>query len=202
MRLHFDPRKAYERFLKIRGEPREIALGLALGILIGMLPVLGLQTVSAVFLASLLKWNKFSAALGTLVSNPLTIPPLYTLTYLVGERLMGLRRGLPPFTTSGVQSLLDLVRKTPDIFLALFVGGILLGVPVAAAGYYLSHAALNRYQAGIRERLARQREKLARKRESLASRSRQITHRLHERTARRKKQKSRKSPSTSRSRKK
>ena len=31
-------KKAYERLLKIRGEPREIALGFALGIFIGMSP--------------------------------------------------------------------------------------------------------------------------------------------------------------------
>lgn len=201
MRWRFEPRKAYERFLKIRGEPREIALGLALGILIGMLPVLGLQTVSAVFLASLLKWNKISAMLGTLISNPLTIPPLYTLTYFVGKKLTGLQHGLPHFTTSGVETLLNIVRKTPDIFLALCLGGLLLGLPAAAAGYFLSYEALRRYQSGIREKLARQRENLARKRDNLARRSRQITHQLHERTARRKKQKSRKRPPTSRGRK-
>ncbi len=198
----FEPRKAYERFLKIRGEPREIALGLALGIFIGMLPVLGLQTVSAIFFASLLKWNKISAALGTLISNPLTIPPLYALTYFVGNKLMGLRQGLPRFTTSGVETLIDMVQKTPEIILALFIGGFLLGLPAALVGYFLSYEALKRYQSRIREKLSRQRESLSRKRETLARRSRQITHQLHERSARRKKQKSRKSPTKSRTRKK
>jgi uncharacterized protein (DUF2062 family) len=206
MGLKFEPHKAYERFLKIRGEPRQIALGLALGIFIGMLPVLGLQTVSAIFFASLLKWNKIAAALGTLISNPLTIPPLYAITYFVGNKLMGLRHGLPRFTTSGVETLIDMVQKTPEIILALFIGGILLGLPSAAVGYFLSYEALKRYQSRIREKLARQREKLARKRENLTARSRQISHqlheRMHERTARRKKQKSRKNPTKSRTRKK
>jgi len=193
--------KAYERFLKIRGEPREIALGLALGILIGMLPVLGLQTVSAIFFASLLKWNKLSAVLGTLISNPLTIPPLYALTYFVGSRILGVRHGLPHFTGTGFDTFLGLLNKTPEILWALFLGGFLLGVPVAVAGYFLAYEALRRYQSGIRERLVRQRENLARKRDALRQRSRQITRHLHERTVRRKKQKSRKNVAKSRPRK-
>jgi uncharacterized protein (DUF2062 family) len=56
--------KAYERFIKIRGHPREIALGFALGIFIGMTPTMGVQTPLAVFLAALFKWSKLSAGFG------------------------------------------------------------------------------------------------------------------------------------------
>ncbi len=194
--------KAYERFLKIRGEPREVALGLALGVFIGMMPILGLQTVSAIFFASLLKWNKISAALGTLISNPLTIPPLYALTYFVGSKIMGLQQGLPRFTGTGVDTLLHLLNRTPEIIWAMFLGGFILGLPAAVAAYFFSREAVRQYQSKIRERLAHQRERLARKRETLKQRSRQITNQLHERTARRKKQKSRKTPTKSRVRKK
>ena len=45
-------KRAYARFLKIRGEPREIGLGFALGIFIGMTPFMGFHTASAVFLAA------------------------------------------------------------------------------------------------------------------------------------------------------
>jgi uncharacterized protein (DUF2062 family) len=201
MQLRSGVRKAYERFLRIRGEPKEIARGLAVGILIGMLPVLGLQTVSAVFFASLLKCSKISAALGTLISNPLTTPPLYALTYYVGSKIMGLSQELPRWKNSGLETLVQMLHKTPEILWALFIGGILLGVPLAAAGYYLSHEALRRYQSGIREKLALQREKLAQRRDNLARRSRQFTHQLHEKAQRRKRQKSRKAPVKGRTRK-
>ena len=46
-------KRGYERFLKIRGDPREIALGFALGLFIGMTPFMGFHTASAVFLAAL-----------------------------------------------------------------------------------------------------------------------------------------------------
>lgn len=198
--MKIDLRRVYERFLRIRGEPREIALGLALGIFIGTLPIQGLQTVSAIFLAALFKWSKISAVMGTLVTNPLTIPPLYALTFFLGNKFLGLSQSLPRFKDFGVEALLEMVRKTPEIFLALLLGGIILGLPAAVVAYFLSYEALKRYQSRIGESLALQREKLARSRESLAHRSRQITHRIQERSARRKKQKSRKPPARSRSR--
>jgi uncharacterized protein (DUF2062 family) len=54
-------RRAYERFVKIRGRPREIALGFALGVFIGMTPTIGIQMPIAVFFAALVKWSKISA---------------------------------------------------------------------------------------------------------------------------------------------
>jgi hypothetical protein len=50
--------RAYERFLRIRGQPREIALGFALGLFVGMTPFMGLQTVIAVPLAALLQMEQ------------------------------------------------------------------------------------------------------------------------------------------------
>ncbi len=51
-------RKPYDRFLKIKGDPREIALGMALGLFVGMSPFMGIQMAVAVFLAAIFKWNK------------------------------------------------------------------------------------------------------------------------------------------------
>jgi uncharacterized protein (DUF2062 family) len=82
------PKKIYERFLKIRGRPREIALGFALGLFIGMTPFMGIQMASAAFLAELFKWNKFSAATGAWITNPLTAPLIYSINYLIGARLL------------------------------------------------------------------------------------------------------------------
>ena len=69
-------RKAYHRFLKIRGHPREISLGFALGLFVGMSPFMGLHTAIAVLLAALLKWNKFSAALAVWIRRFITWPSL------------------------------------------------------------------------------------------------------------------------------
>jgi uncharacterized protein (DUF2062 family) len=83
--------RAYERFVKIRGQPREIALGFALGIFIGMTPTMGIQMPIAVFLAAILKWSKISAVFGVWITNPFTSPFIYGITYIVGAKLLGLK---------------------------------------------------------------------------------------------------------------
>jgi len=46
--------KAFERFIKIHGNPREIALGFALGVFVGMSPTYGFQIALGVFFAAIL----------------------------------------------------------------------------------------------------------------------------------------------------
>ena len=60
----------YERFLKIRGNPRQIGLGFALGLFLGTTPFIGLHSIVAVVLAALFKWNKIAALSGAWISNP------------------------------------------------------------------------------------------------------------------------------------
>ncbi len=155
--------KAYERLVKIRGQPREIALGFALGLFVGTSPYMGFQTAVSVFAASLLRWNKISAAIGVWISNPVTAPFLYTITYMAGAEMMGIR-GTPPSAQS-IESahFLANIAKAPEILWILTLGGIIVGLPIALAGYFLSYTAICKYQAEIRAKLARQKERLARK---------------------------------------
>lgn len=61
---------------------------LAVGILAAMLPP-PLQTVTAVVLACRLRLHLPTALLGTLLSNPFTIVPIYWLAYEIGALLLG-----------------------------------------------------------------------------------------------------------------
>ena len=111
--------RAYARFIKIRGRPREIALGLALGLFVAMSPFMGFHTAIAVFIAAVLKWNKISAAIGVWLSNPVTAPIIYGLTWLVGSNITGtkLADNLPE--AFSFQSSVALVLKTPAILWTL-----------------------------------------------------------------------------------
>ena len=159
-------RKVYDRLVKIRGEPREIALGFALGIFIGMSPTIGFQTAIAVFFASILKWNKISAAVGVWITNPLTVPFIYGITYLVGANLLGIEKADSSLSdTLDSTTVFALLSKTPEIIWALIIGGIITGLPLAVFGYYFCHSAVQKYQEDFKMKLARQKEKLAIKRE-------------------------------------
>mgnify|MGYP005842479071 CR=1 FL=1 len=152
-------KSAYDRLIKIRGEPPEIALGFALGIFVGMSPFMGLHTAMAVFIASLLKWNKVAAAIGVWISNPFTAPILYGITYYIGANLLGIG-GPPPFLAGlDLSAFLETLAKAPEILWAMTLGGALLGLPLAAAAYYFVHSAVRKYQEEIREKIARKRRR-------------------------------------------
>ena len=156
-------KKTYRRFLKIRGNPKEIALGMALGLFVGMTPFIGLHTGIAVFLAALFKWNKISAAIGVWISNPFTAPFVYSLTYLIGKVSLGIQHAPDLHANLSYSIIISMLQKTPEVLLILTVGGIIAGLPIALLGYYFSHSAVSRYQEDIRRKLAKRRERSAKK---------------------------------------
>lgn len=152
--------KLYERFIRIHGTPKEIALGFALGLFIAFSPTMGLQIALAVFFASIFKWNKYAAAIAVWVTNPFTAPFIYGLTYIIGAKLIGANH---PFHLSGDFDwgmLMRMLQKSPGIMVSLFVGGIVVGLPVAFLGYYLSFKAVEKYQKDLKEKLRLRKDQL------------------------------------------
>jgi uncharacterized protein (DUF2062 family) len=165
--------KTYDRFVKIRGKPREIALGFALGIFIGMAPIMGLQTGIAIFCAALFKWSKISAALGVWITNPLSAPLIYSLTYVTGAWLLGVESGFnlhPDLSATAVEKML---QKAPKVFGILTIGGIVIGLPLAFISYYVSYAAVLKYQKNLKEKLIRQKTKMKNTKERIRRKIRQ-----------------------------
>jgi len=153
-------KKSFTRLLKIRGNPREIALGFALGLFVGMTPLMGFHTPIAVFFAALFKWNKISSAVGVWVSNPLTAPVIYGINYFIGAKIMGSTIASGP-TEHAKATLINLLHSTPEIMIAMTIGGIVTGIPLAVTGYYFSFSAVSKYQEDIKKKLVKQKEKRA-----------------------------------------
>lgn len=149
--------KGYERFLKIRGTPREIALGFALGLFVGMSPTLGFQMAIAVFLAALFQWNKISAAVGVWISNPVTVPVIYPVTYLLGAKVVGIDEIHPFPKNMDMSRFLEMLGSTPEIISLMTLGGVIIGIPLAVTGYFFAFTAVNKYQEDIKRRLAERR---------------------------------------------
>jgi len=156
-------KKTYYRFLKIRGNPREIALGFALGIFVGMTPFMGLHTAIAVPLAALAKWNKFSAALAVWISNPLSAPVIYGATYYIGAKVLFIQNGYKLPTEFNLDALFYTLRSAPEIIGILMVGGVVVGLPLAAAGYFFALKAIVEYRASIQRKLEEKKAHLAKK---------------------------------------
>jgi uncharacterized protein (DUF2062 family) len=179
--------RAYERFIRIRGDPKDISFGLALGIFLGISPLFGIQLIGAVFIAALLKWNKIAAATGTLISNPLTTPFIYPFAYYVGSSVMGTTTKGHLVIPRDLETAGRMLEEAPQLLLALILGTVLIGLPLAVLGYFLSYAALVRYRETIKEKLAVRRQKLALRRERIRARSARLKERIGRKVASRRK---------------
>jgi uncharacterized protein (DUF2062 family) len=133
---------------------------------------MGVQMPIAVFFAALLKWSKISAAFGVWITNPFTSPFIYGLTYVVGARVLGLEAILSLPDDLTWSTVRELLKNAPVIMGALTVGGIIVGLPLAVLSYFLSHTAVNRYQEGIRAKVAAQKARLVKTREKVKKRIR------------------------------
>lgn len=173
-------RRAYERFIRIRGDPKDISFGLALGIFMGISPIFGFQLILAVLIAALLKWNKIAAAMGTLISNPLTTPFIYPFAYLVGSSVMGTTTKNHLVIPRDLATAGRMLEEAPQLLLEMTLGTVLIGLPLALLGYFLSYVALIRYRETIRDKMAARRQKLAirRKKKRLTNRTKKRNWRL------------------------
>ncbi|UCG14675.1 MAG: DUF2062 domain-containing protein [Deltaproteobacteria bacterium] len=119
---------------ELRGKPREISLGIAIGVFIGITPTIPFHTVLAVSLAVLLRASKLAAALGVWVSNPLTIPVFYYGSYRVGKFVLG----YPELTLPSDYSFLTIMQLGGRVTVAMLHGGVLLAILPSLLAYVLT----------------------------------------------------------------
>ncbi|MGE0084613.1 MAG: DUF2062 domain-containing protein [Desulfococcaceae bacterium] len=172
-------KKNYDRFLKIRGNPKEIALGFALGLFVGMSPTMGIQMFIAVFIAAVLKWSKIAAAAGVWISNPFTAPFVYWLTYYTGAKLLSYKMNYPLPHELDMDAALLMLKHAPEILWIMTVGGVILGIPIAVAGYCFSLSAILKYRERIQQTIAKEKEILTRTKENI---KKKITRRSGKKT--------------------
>lgn len=75
----------YYKLLNLESTPKEIAFSIALGIFIGLLFPIGLQTLIAIPIALLFGSNILLTLTATLISNPITMLPIYYAAISLGK---------------------------------------------------------------------------------------------------------------------
>ena len=154
-------------------------MGFALGLFVGMTPSMGFQMVIAAALAASLKWDKISAAMGVWITNPVTAPFIYSVTYFVGAKIYGTSKIFTPPDELTVTIAKKILAKSPGIFYSLTIGGIVLGVPLAIAGYVISYMLVSRYQDDLKKKIARQKEKVKIQKDRMKQKVMSIRSRKH-----------------------
>lgn len=137
----------YLRFIRLRGEPHELALGIAFGIFAGMTPIMPFQIALAVTLALIFKASKIAAALGTWVSNPLNWYFLYYYSYKIGASILGVPGKSRIFSSVMVsirqgEEAIAIIAKIAGaggtMAAAFIVGGLIMGLAAAIPSYFIS----------------------------------------------------------------
>jgi hypothetical protein len=145
-------RLLYLRLLRLKGEPEEVAGGVAIGVFIGMTPTVPLHTVLAVLIAYLSGKSKLAAAIGVWVSNPLVLPFVYFLDYEVGRVITGTT---PPSFVISDFSIHNLIELGWDIFYPLLIGGLITGLALAIPSYFITKRVITLYRERRRKRSGR-----------------------------------------------
>ncbi|NWF54862.1 MAG: DUF2062 domain-containing protein [Syntrophaceae bacterium] len=114
----------YLRMVRLRGQPEEVAGGMAIGVAIGLTPTVPLHLVLAVLIAFLMGKSKLAAALGSQVGNPFFLPFIYILDYKIGLTLTGTQGPSLMIHDFSAPSILDLGW---DIYYPLLFGGGVVG---------------------------------------------------------------------------
>ncbi len=151
----------YLRFIRLRGEPHELALGMAFGVFTGMMPIVPFQIAAAVALSLLFKGSKITAVLGTWISNPLNWYFLYYANYKLGAFILCIPAQNQMFTSvmaaikSGEESMViaEKILSAGSFGAVTFLlGGLIMGTVVALPTYFMFLSVFRRIRVWRRAR--------------------------------------------------
>ena len=129
-------RKFYDQCIGLKGEPKAIAFGLAIGVFVGVTPTIPFHTAIIVIIGFLFRQNITAAYIGSwIISNPVTIPLLYLSQYELGRILLGIAPyefALTEYTLTGIAAL------GWQTLLPLLTGGVIMAPLFAVPAYFIS----------------------------------------------------------------
>ena len=134
----YNIREFIERVKTLQGDPHYIAVGMAIGVFIGITPTIPFHTVIAIALAFIFRGSKAAAALGVWFCNPVTAPFFYLGSYKVGMFILG---NPVPFNIK-YESILELVKLGTDVTIAMIMGGVILGILPGIVAYFITRKIL------------------------------------------------------------
>ncbi len=108
-----------------------VTRGVFVGIFISLIPM-PFQIFTTILLSPILRFNILVALFFCLLSNPLTMPPLYYIEYLTGSYILGIE-------PDSVKLSLDwFSNNLSTIAIPLYVGTFFYSFTLSILGYFLS----------------------------------------------------------------
>ncbi len=140
--------------------PHRLALGVAVGMFVTFMPLIGLQMLLSVFIAWMLRANKLVGVPLVWISNPLTAVPIYYPCYLLGCKLLGMAAVSDDWKKlEAAWQQIQADRKATwlnklnfwwhsilDVVWPLSLGCVVVGLTAGVLSYYISLFAIRRYR--------------------------------------------------------
>ncbi len=128
-------KKTLVRLLRMNNTPAEVALGVALGVFIAILPFYGFHTLMVLAAAVLIrKANKIAILAGTNISLPPTVPFITWAGYEIGK--IFLKGDYPALGWVDFKKIT--FQKVINLYPPLLLGSFILGIACAAVFYGLA----------------------------------------------------------------
>ena len=127
--------------LKLHNAPSEIALGVAIGVFIAILPVYGLHTILVIIAAFLLRRANIVAMLvGTNISLPPTVPFITWAGYSIGRLMLG--ETYPYLSWEMFKGIS--YKSILKFYYPLLLGSLVLAIICAVVFYFLTLNFMNK----------------------------------------------------------
>lgn len=134
-------RDRLRQILTIKESPHKIAIALAVGVFIGMSPLLGIHTLLGLAIAWLFRLNRLVTLVGVYVTNPWTVVPIYTFGTWVGARLMDIDNIIPEIDWYNI-TFLGLINEFRPLVLPFIAGTTFIGFISAIISYIVIYKAI------------------------------------------------------------
>ena len=145
-----ESKKGLKSLFKMKGEPKVIAKGFALGSFIGMLPFPGFQMIISAALAAFLKFNKTAAIAGVFNTNLATGGFLFAFNYWLGRKILGFEATFQMPERINLSFAKTVFEAGSDVFFSLLLGGFITGIFAMILGYYISLSILKKNSRAIK----------------------------------------------------
>lgn len=131
----------FSEVMKVHTSPHEVAMGFAVGVFIGVFPTPGINIILGLIAAAFLKVNKVAIFAGIALNNPLTTPVIYTISYKIGQLIVGGPAVSNLFSWSYLTNLsnLAIIAKPMAVGLGIFlvISSVMAYILMYLAYYFL-----------------------------------------------------------------
>ncbi|MFN4245214.1 MAG: DUF2062 domain-containing protein [Brevinematia bacterium] len=129
---------SFKKVIHLRDSTHQIALGFSIGVSVGILPTFGFGALILAFLSIVIRFNLFSAIVGTLINNPLLVPFWLVSSYKIGEII----------TKVGIDlEGKNLLQNTLDFSISYITGNIILSLICGFISYVLMYIIVEVYRS-------------------------------------------------------